>query len=207
MIKKISQILILAVLVVSCFAGAGKAEAWSGCGSSYTVQWGDTLYQIAANCGTTMDAIRDANPGLYNWVFAGQVLRMPGSGWNDGGQSNQGGFTYYVEYGDTLKIIAARYGTSWDVLARANQLYNPNIIYVGQPLWVPSQGYQPPAPHYDRPDWKGGQYQAVYYTVQKGDTLVKIAGWYVTTVNNLTALNPQIKKSNLLEVGMVIRVK
>ena len=206
MAKKTLQILMLMVLVLAAFAGAGKAEAWSGCGSTYTVQWGDTLYQIAANCGTTMDAIRSANPGLYNWVYAGQVLVMPGAGWNNGGTS-QGGFTYYVQYGDTLKIIAARYGTTWDVLARANQLYNPDVIYIGQAIWVPAGGYHP-GNYYDRHDWNHATpTHNVYYTVQKGDTLAKIATWYATTVNNLNLLNPQIKKSNLLDVGMVIRVK
>ncbi len=206
MAKKTFQILMLMVMVLAAFAGTGKAEAWSGCGSTYTVQWGDTLYQIAANCGTTMDAIRSANPGLYNWVYAGQVLVMPGGGWSNGGRA-QGGFTYYVQYGDTLKIIAARYGTTWDVLARANQLYNPDVIYIGQPIWVPAGGYHP-GNYYEHHDWDyATPPHNVYYTVQKGDTLAKIATWYVTTVNNLNLLNPQIKKSNLLDVGMVIRVK
>ena len=203
MTKKALQTLILVIMVLTALLGTGKAEAWSGCGSTYTVQWGDTLYQIAANCGITMDAIRDANPGLYNWVYAGQVLTMPGSNWSGG--PAKGGFTYYVAYGDTLKIIAARYGTSWDVLARANQLYNPDVIYVGQPLWIPSQSYTPPS--YNRWDWKQGSNQFVYYTVRKGDTLIKIATWYGTSVYALEILNPQIKKSNLLDLGMVIRIK
>ena len=45
-----------------------------------------------------------------------------------------------------------------------------------------------------------------YYTVKKGDTLGAIALKYNTTVNNLMALNPQIKNANLIYVGDVIRL-
>jgi LysM repeat protein len=209
--KKVIQSFILVIMVLAFFAGAGNAEAWSGCGSSYYVQWGDTLFKIAAKCGTTMDAIRQANPGLYNWVFAGQTLRMPGYGWdgnsyNYGNQGYQGGFTYYVAPGDTLKIIAARYGTTWDVLARWNNLYDPDVIYVGQALQIPSKEYQTQYPYYHHQD--GYQpYHPVYYTTQKGDTLVKIAQWFGTSISSLEQLNPQIPKSNLLTPGMLLVIK
>jgi D-gamma-glutamyl-meso-diaminopimelic acid endopeptidase CwlS len=210
MFKKILQTLILAVLVVACFAGVGKAEAWSGCGSSYYVQWGDTLFKIASKCGTTMDAIREANPGLWDWVYAGQTLQMPGNGsdgnsWNGNQWNGQGSNVYIVAPGDTLKVIAAHFGTTWDVLAGMNDLYNANVIYVGQHLFVPSNDN-------NRQDFHDYHNQnevtkAVYYTAQKGDTLIKIAGYFVTNVNNLQLLNPQIKKSNLITPGDVIRVK
>ena len=199
MLKKFFQAFILTVLVFACFAGVSKAEAWSGCGSSYYVQWGDTLYKIAAKCGTTMDAIRQANPGLYNWVYAGQTLRMPGSGWyNTGGQTYQSSFTYIVQRGDTLKIIAARYGTTWDAIARFNGLYNANLIYPGQALQIPTRGSYHPSTNNTQP---------IYITVQRGYTLVKIAGWFDTTVQQLELLNPDIKKSHQLTEGMLIRVK
>ncbi len=45
-----------------------------------------------------------------------------------------------------------------------------------------------------------------YYTVQKGDTLTKIAKKYDTTVNQLVAWN-NIKNPNLIYVGQKLRVK
>ena len=210
MLKKFFQTLILAVLVLACFAGVRKAEAWSGCGSSYYVQWGDTLFKIAAKCGTSMDAIRQANPGLYNWVYAGQTLRMPSGSWAGSsntynGQVFQSSFTYTVARGDTLKIIAARYGTTWDMIARFNGLYNPNIIYVGQRLQIPSRVnyYQSQYNHHQL----NQNNQPAYITAQKGDTLIMIAGWFDTSVHNLQLLNPDIPKSNVLSEGMLIRVR
>ena len=52
----------------------------------------------------------------------------------------------------------------------------------------------------------GTSYGNNYYTVKKGDTLGAIALKYNTTVNNLMALNPQIKNANLIYVGDVIRL-
>ena len=46
----------------------------------------------------------------------------------------------------------------------------------------------------------------MYYTVQKGDTLSKIAIKYKTTVDKLASLN-SIKNPNLISVGQKIRVK
>lgn len=42
--------------------------------------------------------------------------------------------SYTVQAGDTLSLIALRYGLDWQELARVNQLSNPELIEVGQVL-------------------------------------------------------------------------
>jgi LysM repeat protein len=57
--------------------------------------------------------------------------------------------TYAIRPGDTLGEIAARYGTTSDTLARLNGLVNPNLIYPGDTLSIPSSGqsdHADPAP-------------------------------------------------------------
>ena len=45
--------------------------------------------------------------------------------------------TYYtVQKGDTLSKIASRFGTTWSVLKKLNNIPNANLIYVGQKLVV-----------------------------------------------------------------------
>lgn len=51
---------------------------------------------------------------------------------------------YTVVGGDTLHKIATRHGTTWQTLAQANCLANPNLIYVGQALHVPAKPAPPP---------------------------------------------------------------
>lgn len=43
---------------------------------------------------------------------------------------------YTVQAGDTLSGIAAKYGTTWQHLAQANGIANPNLIFAGQRLTI-----------------------------------------------------------------------
>jgi LysM repeat protein len=129
-----------------CAAGRG------GCSSYVTVQWGDTLSGIAAQCGTTAAAIRSANPGLGWWVYAGQVLYIPSGYTSDPGSyyPSYGG-TYTVQWGDTLGKIAGRTGYSVHAILAVNpQIYNPSFIYAGQVINLPAGANVPP-PVYNPP--------------------------------------------------------
>lgn len=52
--------------------------------------------------------------------------------------------SYQVQPGDTLGLIASRYGISLELLSEANQLVNPNLLEVGQILTVPAPPPQNP---------------------------------------------------------------
>lgn len=143
--KRWFQWIVILMILAASFGSAGEARAWSNCSSTITVQWGDTLSGIAAQCGTTVQAIRSANPGLGWWVYAGQVLYMPWG--NQPGPANPPayGSVYTVQYGDTLGKIAARVGCSLSSLIAVNpQIQNPSLIYVGQRINLPV-GAKPPA--------------------------------------------------------------
>lgn len=56
------------------------------------------------------------------------------------------GAVHIVQPGDTLGQIAWRYGTSVDVLVRANSVANPNLIHVGQRIVIPTEQAVPAAP-------------------------------------------------------------
>lgn len=47
---------------------------------------------------------------------------------------------HMVYFGEWLKSISARFGVSWQAIAAANRLYNPNLIYAGQRLLIPCAG-------------------------------------------------------------------
>ncbi len=142
----------------------------------YTVQLGDTLTSIAANFGTTADAIMALN-GLSNanLISAGQVLLIPGQS-----SSIVGANEYVVVAGDTLYSIAQRFGTTVAAIQRANGIVNPALIRAGQKLTIPPAGSQPPTT------------VAGTYVVQAGDTLYGIAAylgknvWDIIAANNLT---------------------
>lgn len=193
--KKFIQTVLLVAVLVATLGFTGSASA-SSCGTSYTVKSGDTLGSIAKACGTTVAALNLANPGLGKYIYAGQVLMLPGAYWDNG----NGYSTYIVARGDTLKALANRFGTTMDVLASLNNIKNYNLIYQGQRLTVPNKSTTPVTPPPPPPS------SGTTYTVQKGDTLRKIADRHGVTVSDILAVNPQIKNANLIYVGQVINL-
>jgi len=100
----------------------------------HLVQWGENLTQIARRYGTTVWAIAQAN-GIWNvnYIRAGQLLLIPVSGPTPGPWPR----IYIVQPGDTLSAIAWRFGTTVWAIAQANGIWNPNLIYIGQTLYIP----------------------------------------------------------------------
>lgn len=96
----------------------------------YVVKWGDTLASIAARFGITIEALAQANSlWVSSWVYAGQRLVIPAP------QRELSPYT--VQFGDTLEGIATRFGSTTWAIMEANNLPNPNLIYVGQVLIIP----------------------------------------------------------------------
>jgi LysM repeat protein len=50
--------------------------------------------------------------------------------------SQSGTVVHTVQPGETLSSIARRYGTTWQAIAQANGIQNPNQIYAGQKLKI-----------------------------------------------------------------------
>ena len=195
--KKLFQLFVLAAVLLASFASTSAAFAAS-CDTSVTVVSGDTLRKIADRCGTTVSALRRANPeiGLGNLIFPGQVLQLPGAILGSDGNV----LIYIVARGDTLRSLASRFGTTVDALLAANKdITNRNVIYEGQRLTV----YVGPAtPPPATPPPASGQ---TYYVV-RGDTLRKIAAKFNTTVDAILKVNPQIKNPNIIYVGQAITI-
>jgi LysM repeat protein len=136
--KTFTQIIVLLAILVTTFANPGSAQAWSSCGSTYVVQWGDTLGGIAARCGTTVAALYALNPGISGYLYAGQVLVMPAGDYCNCPQDGYAN-TYTVQRGDIFSEIAKRFGVSTNSLWAANPyIWDINRIYPGQVLNVPA---------------------------------------------------------------------
>ena len=115
----------------------------------YTVQGGDTLSAIARKFGVDMMALAAVNnivnPSL---IRAGQTLTIPGAAAAPPpanpapapAETPPGdGTDYVVRQGDTLHLIARKFGVSIQALAAANQISNPSLIYPGQKLIITTQ--------------------------------------------------------------------
>ena len=119
---------------------------------TYTVQPGDSLADIAALYSTTVEELLRLNDlPEPNLLYSGQTIVVPGRAApppelppatppppepSPPPTAN----VHVVEEGETLGLIAERYGTTVEVLLELNSLPDPNVVPVGTSLVVP----QPP---------------------------------------------------------------
>ena len=100
---------------------------------------------------------------------------------------------YVIKKGDTLSEIASRFGTTVNELANKNGIKNPNLIYAGTTILVPSEE-------------KGTN--EIIYIVQAGDNLSKIAQKYNTTWQKIYEKNKATIGSNpnLIHAGQKLKI-
>ncbi|MFQ5400840.1 MAG: LysM peptidoglycan-binding domain-containing protein [Anaerolineae bacterium] len=101
--------------------------------TTYTVKAGDNLFRIGLSFGISWVQIAEAN-GIVspNQLTVGQALKIPK---DTPGPAPQ--FTHIVQPGETLFRISLQYGLPWPVVAEANNLNSPYVIYSGQTLTIP----------------------------------------------------------------------
>jgi LysM repeat protein len=170
---------------------------------TYTVQWGDWLNKIAAQFGVTTQALIAANPGINpNFITPGQVLNIPSgtTGLTPVPPSNPppgNPSTYTVQRGDWIYALARRFGVPVASLLAANPGINPNLLYPGQVLTIPSGSTPPPDPQVPP--------SGNTYTVQRGDTLFAIAVRFRTTIIALQIAN-KLANPNFIFPGQVLMI-
>lgn len=113
----------------------GEAPPEYGGTRPYIVQPGDTLSGIATRFGVSEDELAAINNLRdRDQLRVGQQLRIPASSRPPATAPTR---THVVRAGETLFTIALRYGVTVAALQAANNIVNPNQIYVGQVLTIP----------------------------------------------------------------------
>ncbi|WP_010281195.1 LysM peptidoglycan-binding domain-containing protein [Bacillus timonensis] len=158
--------------------------------TTYQVVAGDTLYRIANQNGTTVDAIKKANQLSSDILQVGQTLIIPSGETTAPTQNNE--TTYQVDPGDTLYSIAQRNGTSVEAIKKANNL-SSNFLEIGQELTIPSKET------HIHTEKNGTTYQVV-----SGDTLYSIATRNGITVDAIKKANQL--SSDLLSLGQTLAI-
>lgn len=95
---------------------------------------------------------------------------------------------HVVQKNETLGGIAKRYGVSVSTLQAYNGISNPNLLYVGKKLKVPT-----------------GQVKEVTYVVRKGESLGLIAKRFGVSSADLALIN-RISRPDLIRVGQKLTI-
>ena len=172
----------------------------SQCMEIYTVKAGDTLYAISQAYGIPVAQLMQVNRILnpYN-LKVGQKICVPAKNPDPPQRptptptptpSRCDGTSHTIVKGDTLYMIAKRYGVTLDALMKANPRMDPYNLRVGDVICVPSSPSQP-----SMPDCYGGK----AYATQRGDTLTRVLERFGLTYGQLLGANPDIDFEGSLE--------
>ena len=93
-----------------------------------------------------------------------------------------------VKYGESLWIIARKYGVSLKAITEVNKIRNPRLIKPGQVLRIPNKAL------------KTSNNKKIVYVVKRGDTLSEIAQKNKTSISKIKKWNG-IRNSNKIRVG------
>lgn len=174
----------LAEAVVKSIANyAGVSYSPDNMEGYYIVKKGDSLWSIASKNNTTVDNIKKLNNLSSNNLSIGQVLKLSYNAENENIKESN---IYTVKKGDSLWLIANKYGTTVDELKSVNNLKS-NTLSIGQTLIIPE---------------KKENTNKISYVVKKGDSLWLIANKYDTTVEKIKSTNNL--KGNTLSIGQVL---
>jgi len=126
---------IIGSVLISAFPLAGEANTVAAStqqSQTYTVVAGDSLFLIARKFNMTVDELRRLNNLTTDTIFVGQVLTVVGA--STAPQPTMTNHT--VVSGDTLFLVARRYGVTVEQLRQANNLTS-DVLMIGQVLKVP----------------------------------------------------------------------
>ncbi|MGB0408698.1 MAG: LysM peptidoglycan-binding domain-containing protein [Opitutales bacterium] len=109
--------------------------------------------------------------------------------------------TYTIQKGDNLWSIAKRYNVSLSELYAANGLNKNSVLRIGQEIQIPLEGDTATVSTVTADQYQPSGYNqaSTTYTVERGDTLSRIARKYDTTVRAIKAANG--KSSDMIRVG------
>lgn len=205
----------------------------------YRIRRGDSLTVIAQRFGTSVKAIQRLNDLEGTRIYTGQVLRIPGLGRASAGQGGSsrsqtaGGASaksaspppesYRVRRGDSLSVIAQRFGTSVGAIRRMNglrgsRIHPGQVLKLSEPPPAPKQPAGPDPTASAEPKAQPGSTQAPtsqakaaapapptqaqaaqpkLYRVRRGDSLTIIARRFGTSVGEIRRAN-RLKGSRIL---------
>lgn len=201
--------------------------------SSYLVQSGDTLTDVAARFDMTPKQLADLNGMSANSnLLRGARLTLVDNGTTSkkavekaaeaeekaAASRNKADsspevelVSYKVKRGEYLKLIAERYGISHTELADMNNISANSALAVGQTIKVPeqkelaSERLSARDNGKDSKDKESSRVATTSYTVKSGDTLSKIASRFDTSNEELAKLN-KFSATTMVRLGQEITV-
>ena len=174
---------------------------------SYAVVKGDTISLIAKRFQVSQEDLITYNRLQGDTIYSGQILRIPVNHIEEVTTNEEvvepvvkeNSTTYIVLSGDSLSVIAKRYGVTVNDIKALNGMESDRI-FVGQKLLIPQPITEEPRIEEETVE----DIIPVTYTVVSGDSLSVIAKHYSVTVNDIISLNGM--ESDRIFVGQTLYI-
>ena len=160
--------------------------------TTYTVQRGDTLWNIAKKFNTNVNEIKRLNNLKSNVLYVGQTLRVP-----EYYKAEDTNISYVVKRGDSLYSIARQYGVNVNDLMKVNNLTS-DLLSIGQIINIPS------STTIVTPSEDDIINEENTYIIQRGDTLWSISRKFGVSVDDIK--NANNLTNEILTIGSTIIV-
>lgn len=175
---------------------------------------GDTLWSISKQYNISLELILAFN-NIKNKdsLSIGQIVKIP--------QDNLSAADYalhIVKKGETLWTIARQYNLTMDSILTTNNITNPELIYIGQQIKIPSYKNVTATPEKNvtnklvingnnsnnniNPPKNA---EPIIYTVKAGDNLWNISRKYGVSVEAIISVN-NLKEKDLLSLGQKLEI-
>ncbi len=168
----------------------------------HIVREDETLFGISRKYGVSVEALKKLNPGLGEYLRAGQTLKVPVIEPDDqarAGEWEGESIRHTVEQGETLYGIARQYGVTIGELKNANPGLNEDLS-IGTVLTVPNQEEHKEATESQEHE-NGG---LIRHVVAPGETLYGIARHYGIGIDTLKKYNRGV--SQVIAPGQVVLI-
>ena len=169
---------------------------------------GDTVSSIARKYNVSPSDIYRLNPNATEGVKLDAVIKVPLLGKTEAKTVKK----HVVEAGENFYSISRRYNISPTDLKAANKTAEKEGLKTGTVLAIPVKS------NFDAdttsknvkvvtiPQVNSNPIKNIYHTVSPKETKFGIAKQYGLTIEELEALNPEIKGDDTIEVGIVLRL-
>ena len=202
----------ITTLMATAIMAAAAPSMTAQASSTYEIQSGDTLTDIAQQHGVSIDDLIRINgisdPDL---IHAGAQLRLSDADQDDY-EIREGDTVYEIKSGDTLYGIATAHGVSLGDLITINEIESEDMIYVGDFLIIPTGESDDDhtvdeAPAGQQSDDQAGDESHIVslHLVATGETPSGIALRYGITVDQLMRANG-LSNGDIIRSGEMLRI-
>lgn len=175
---------------------------------------GDTLWSISKQYNISLELILAFN-NIRNKdsLSIGQIIKIPQDNLSAANHTS-----HIVKKGETLWTIARQYNLTMDSILTTNNITNPELIYIGQQIKIPSYKNVTATPEKNvtnKPVINGNNSnnninppknaEPIIYTVKAGDNLWNISRKYGVSVEVIISVN-NLKEKDLLSLGQKLEI-